>query len=288
MDAPGVESRTVEVQTTDGRGRRSETELAYQVAGEGPPVVLLHGIGLDSATVSWRYTIPALAENHRVYALDFPGHGESGRPRVRYTHEYFLDVLRSFLSETGLGGAPLVGISMGGCVALAYALQNETDVEKLVLVDSYGLGEDARWRAAANVLLRVPMAYPQWWRTIGACHQSVRGHLQGLTAGRPSDTLVSDVYETVQDQSGVRALSSWQRSEFRASGLKTCHLDRLDELEAPALYVHGVEDPLLPASWSRRAAEVTDGELALFDDCGHWPTREAPDRFNRTVASFLN
>lgn len=285
MDVTGAASETVELSAAGHRARGGGTCVRYLAAGEGPPVVLLHGIGIDSASISWRHTIPALAENRRVYALDFPGHGGSDRPRVRYTHEYFTDVLESFLSALDLEGAPLVGISMGGCVALEYALEH--DVERLALVDSYGLGRDAPWRPAASTLLRIPGAYRGWWRAIGASRRAVRSHLRRLTAGRPGDDLVDDVYRTVQDRSGVRAVSSWQRSEFGFRGLKTCHRDRLDELDRPSLFVHGAEDPLVPASWSERAAAEADGDLAVLDGCGHWPTREAPERFNGALTSFL-
>lgn len=156
-----------------------------------------------------------------------------------------------------------------------------------MLVDSYGLGRDAPWRPAASAMLRVPGAYGGWWRTIGASRTSVRSHLQQLTAGNPTTGLVDDVYEAVQDGAVGRTVASWQRSEFRYDGLRTCHLGRLDELDAPTLFVHGGQDPLLPASWSRRAAARTGGELALFEACGHWPTRECPERFNERVGDFL-
>lgn len=285
MRASDVESRRLELGAADGRGGRAEGDVRYLVAGDGPPVVLLHGIGLDSATVSWRHTVPALAERYRVYAPDFPGHGESGRPRVRFTTDYFREVLAEFLEALSLRDAPLVGISMGGGVALGYALEH--GAERLVLVDSYGLGRDAPWRPAAAGLLRVPGAYGQWWRAIGASRAAVRSHLQRLTAGHPTKRHVEDVYAAVQDGAVGRTVASWQRSEFRHDGLRTCYLERLPELDAPTLLVHGRDDPLLPVSWSERAAEFTGAELELFEECGHWPSRETPERFNETVGGFL-
>ena len=75
----GAESKRIEVDTGD-----ESVDIRYLTAGEGDPVILLHGIGLDAASVSWKHTLPHLAENHRVIAPDFPGHGESdgaeGRP----------------------------------------------------------------------------------------------------------------------------------------------------------------------------------------------------------------
>jgi pimeloyl-ACP methyl ester carboxylesterase len=285
MESMSVASRRVRVETTDGRGGRDETDVRYLVSGTGPPVVLLHGIGLDSATVSWRHLSPELAAERTVYAPDLPGHAESGRPSVRYTTGYFRSVLESFLEKMGLETAPLVGISMGGCLALGHALDNP--VERLVLVDSYGLGTDAPWRPAATAMLGVPGAYSGWWATIGSSRGAVRSHLETLTDGSPTDSHVEDVYRAVQDAAVGRTVSSWQRSEFRYGGLETCYLDRLDELTAETLLVHGTEDPLLPASWSERAAERTGASLELMENCGHWPSREAPERFNETVRAFL-
>lgn len=284
MAQRGVETDTVRLEVTDGRRGTVETDVHYRVAGEGPPVVLLHGIGLDAAGVSWRHALPALAEVHRVYAPDFPGHGESGQPRARYTQAFFLDVLAEFLAALDLEGAPLVGTSMGGGVALGYALEH--DVERLVLADAYGLGRDAPWRPAAGGFLRVPGASTAWWRTIAASRASVREHLRTLTGESPRDEHVADVYRAVQ-AGGGRAMTSWQRSEFRAGGLRTCYRDRLSELAAPTLFVHGAADPLLPASWSERAAAETGASLEVLDEVGHWPAREAPERFNEVVAGFL-
>lgn len=278
-------SHTVTLALPNGRGGVDEVSVRYRVAGEGPPVVLLHGIGLDASGVSWRHTLPSLADGHRVYALDFPGHGESEKPSRRYTTAFFRATLEAFLDEFGLNDAALVGVSMGGCVALGHAL--DYPVEKLVLVDSYGLGGDAGWRPSAWAMLRTPFAHSAWWRTVAASRGTVRTHLDALTGGRPSSELVEDVYRAVQRAKVGRTVASWQRSEFRASGLKTDYRDRLDELDAETLFVHGGADPLIPSQWSERAAETVDGELALFEGVGHWLPREQPERFNRRVRAFL-
>lgn len=280
-----VASRTVPLDVPDGSGGTETVPVRYRVAGEGPPVVLLHGIGLDAGGVSWRHALPALAQGHRVYAPDLPGHGESGKPRRRYTTEFFRAALEAFLDDRGLRDAALVGVSMGGCLALGHALDNP--VEKLVLVDSYGLGADATWRAPAWAMLQTPFAHGAWWRSVAATRASVRAHLATMTGGAPATTLVDDVYRAMQDAAVGRTVASWQRSEFRATGLKTDYRDRLDDLDADTLFVHGTVDPLIPAGWSERAAEAVGGELALFDGVGHWLPREQPERFNRRVRAFL-
>lgn len=262
--------------------------MRYLAAGEGSPVVLLHGIGLDSATVSWRHTVSDLAEDHRVYALDFPGHGESDKPDVGYTTEYFRDVLAVFLRQKGLDDASLVGISMGGGLALGHALESRMRPKRLVLVDSYGLGGDAYWRPVASVVLRSPVA-SGLFKGVGSSRAAVAEGLRGLVGGTDLDPeFVEDVYEALQDDRVGRALRRWQRSEFGFTGLKTDYSDRLDELDVPTLFAHGAQDPLLPASWSVRASEATpSAELRVFEGTGHWPPRERPRAFSHAVDGFL-
>ena len=284
---PRGERRATTLETGDGRGNPRETTVSYRVAGpaDAPPVVLLHGIGLDAADVSWRHLLPALADERRVYAPDLPGHGESEKPRLSYTTDFFARAFRAFLADRGLDAPALVGVSMGGGVALGHALDH--DVERLVLVNSYGLGADAPWRPAAAAMLRTPLAHRGWWAGIGSSRATVREHLRTMTGGAPPEDLVTDVHEAVASAAVGRTVSSWQRDEFRPDGLRTDYSGRLDALVPETLFVHGERDPLLPASWSERAAERTGASLELFGDCGHWTPREAPERFERVVRGFL-
>lgn len=277
----GGTTRSVDVQYYDTPDSAGATDV--------PPVVLLHGIGLDAATVSFRRAIPTLAASRRVLAFDFPGHGQSEKPDVRYTTAFYRRVLDRFLDALGLDRVALVGVSMGGCVALGHALDAPETVERLVPVNSYGLGSDAPWRAAASVGLRIPGAGRLWWRAATASRAALRTSLSGLVGRTPPDDLVSDIYRTVQAPGVGRALTRWQRSEFLADGLRTNHASRLDDLAVPTLFVHGVLDALLPANWSVRAARrAPEASVELFDGCGHWTPREEPAAFNRAVSEFLD
>lgn len=270
--------------TRDGDAR--DLTVSYRVAGAGEPVVLCHGVGLDAADVSFRHALPALARDRRVYVPDLPGHGDSDKPRVRYTTGFFRRVLGAFLDELGLDAPALAGVSMGGAIALGHAI--ERGAERLALVDSYGLGGDAPWRAPAWAALRTPFVYRNWWRFVGASRATVRSHLAGMTGGRVPDGLVEDVYRAVQGAAVGRTVASWQRSEFRACGFATDHRDRLSDLEVPTMLIHGTGDPLVPATWSAAAADaLPEGEYVPFEGVGHWAPRERPERFNRTLRRFL-
>ena len=278
----GVASRRIEIEV----GGADPVELRYLEAGEGPPVVLLHGIGLDAAAVSWRYALPGLARDRRVLAPDFPGHGESDKPEREYTTEYFVSVLREFLDALDLDGASLVGTSMGGAVAMGHLLEGGR-AAALVLASSHGLGRDAPWRIPGYFLLRTPFFDSVLGANLGANPATVAGGLASMAVD-PDPEFVADVRRTVTDPAVARTLGSWQRDEFRPCGLKTCYLDRLDELDVPTLLIHGNQDPIFPVAWSERASErLPDGRLVPFESCGHWSSREHPERFNRVVGQFL-
>lgn len=280
----GLESQHVELPVDHGD---NEVAIRYVAAGEGPPLILLHGIGVDAAPISWRHAIPELAEHHRVYGIDLPGHGESEKPRRQYTTELYLQTVASFVEEFDIGQHAIAGLSMGGSVALGHALDHPDQVEKLGLVASYGLGDDAPWRPRLQRAHRVPFLGQYHYRRLGRSKRAVREHLSEHAVEIPEE-LVADIYANVQDARVARTATSWQRSEVGSNGLKTSYVDRLDQVEAETLIVHGAEDPLIPMRWAQTATEgIRDSRLEVIDDCGHWVPRERPEWFNRIVTRFF-
>ena len=126
----------------------------YQKAGEGnAPVLLLHGGGYDSASLSYKHAVGPISEHHRVFAPDWPGYGESDKPDMEYNTEYFVGFLDRLMDALGLEKASLVGISMGGAISLGFSLRSPQRVEKLVLVDSHGLGGEVPGGMASYALV---------------------------------------------------------------------------------------------------------------------------------------
>jgi pimeloyl-ACP methyl ester carboxylesterase len=277
---PEITSERVEL-SVDG----DDVDMHYRTGGDGPPLLFLHGIGLDAATVSWRHALPALAGQRTVYAPDLPGHGESDKPDRAYTTAYYLAVVEAFLDRIDVTEPAIAGLSMGGALALGHALDGG-EVERLVLVDSYGLGADAYWRTAASGMLQTPLLGNMLWQGVSSSKPAIRTGLRSMGATEPPQELVDDV-DAVVDRRTVRAMRRWQRSEFQRSGFLTDYSDRLSELGVPTLLLHGAEDPLLPPSWSRRAAaSLTDGDVRIVENCGHCPPRERPELFNSALRSF--
>src|SRR5438477_10949054 len=121
-------------------------QVSYRMAGEGPAVVLVHGLAGSSAT--WRFVMPALAERFTVVAPDLLGHGESEKPRGDYSLGAFACGVRDLLLALGHDRATVVGQSLGGGIAMQFAYQFPERCERLVLVSSGGLGREV------NTLLR--------------------------------------------------------------------------------------------------------------------------------------
>ena len=126
--------------------------------GDGSsPVVLLHGGGIDSAEFTYGFAIGPLSEEHRVFAPDWPGYGRSDKPEVQYTVPFYVDFLGRLMDVLGLERTNLVGLSMGGAAAMGFALRATQRVEKLVLVNSYGLGAEVPWGRLGYLMVRAPL-----------------------------------------------------------------------------------------------------------------------------------
>src|SRR6201995_3456192 len=114
--------------------------VRFHRMGEGPPVVLIHGITSSSRT--WRSVMQGLAARHTVVAPDLLGHGRSGKPRGDYSLGAYASGVRDLLSVLGIARATVVGHSLGGGIAMQFAYQFPDRLERLVLVSSGGLGPD--------------------------------------------------------------------------------------------------------------------------------------------------
>jgi pimeloyl-ACP methyl ester carboxylesterase len=257
---------------------------------DGSPVLLLHGGGLDSAGFTYRHTIGPLSKEHRVFAPDWPGYGQSDRPDVEYTVPFYVGFLERLVAALGLERTSLVGLSMGGAAALGFALRAPERVEKLVLVDSYGLGGEVPWGRLGYLMVHAPLLGELSYALLRRSRAMVRWSLYSLVNDRRvvTEGMVDEVGQLLADPKAGHAWSSFQKSEVGWGGLRTDFSDRLGRLSVPTLLVHGANDRAVPLAWARRAQErIPDCRLEVFPDCGHMPPRERPEDFARTVGRFL-
>lgn len=266
-------------------------QLHYLSAGSGrTPVLLLHGGIVDAASLSWGATIGPLAGDRRVVALDMAGYGDSARPDATYSTAFHVDVISAVVDRLGFDSVNVVGVSLGGGVALGYALREPERVEKLALVDSYGLGRELPNGVATYALSRVPELNKLSLSLLKRNRRLARQSLKGIVhdADTLSASVVDDYYRLLQHPQVGKAYRRWRRHEVQRSGFRTDYSHRLDELSASTLLVHGAEDPVFPLKWSRNAlASIPDARLEVFPECAHWPPRERTDAFNDLLRAFL-
>ena len=255
--------------------------IRYLAAGEGPPVVLLHGAG-DNA-LDWRWVMPTLAATHRVYAPDLPGSPDSARPAADYSPAFFERFVAAFADALDIGRATFVGNSLGGLVALRLALSEPARVTALVLVNSAGLGRAVN---PAFTFVNVPglgeAALPFWRTPVGA-YQRAWGRMALLFAHPPRSVpreWLAEQCRLALTPGYLEAHLSVLRALVEPGGQREVLADRLPLLKIPTLVVWGERDRVFPRSQAKEAvAQLPEGSLTLVPECGHMPHVECPDRF---------
>lgn len=262
----------------------------YLKAGVGDQViVLLHGGGLDFAQLSWELLMPELAGKARVIAPDFPGYGQSDKPDVTFDLAFYGEFFSQFMDALQISKADLVGISMGGAISLGYTLHHPERVSKLVLVDSYGLQRKTPFHKLSYMFVNIPGVRALTYWSIKS-RPMIRYSLKMILkrTGSVTDELVEKVYQQLLIPGVTRAFSDFQNAELTWDGLKTVYMDRLGEIKAKTLIIHGEKDTLVPLEASREAhGLIKDSELKIMEGCGHWPQRDNPEEFNKLVSEFL-
>jgi len=180
---------------------------------------------------------------------------------------------------------------MGGGVALGYALDNPDRVERLALVDSYGLGGRLSSALQWKFLSQIPGMTEFGKIAASTSTRSVRRVLASLVADADATRALRRRRQAETDgarlDTGVYCVPE-QRTLSFSGRVATNFVDDLESLSVPTLLVHGEDDPLVPPRWSERAAKlIPDAELDVIEDCGHWTPRERPDRFNERLRGWL-
>ncbi len=263
--------------------------VAYRCAGSGPAIVLVHGITSTSAT--WERVMPYLATRHTVIAPDLIGHGESAKPRGDYSLGAYASGVRDLMVTLGQESATFVGHSLGGGVVMQLAYQFPERCERLVLVDSGGLGRELNLllRAATLPLSEVVLPLLASTRLLDAGRAVGRflGRL-GLHAGTDAAELARG-HASLQEPEARAAFVHTLRTIVDPMGQRVNATDRLYLAEnIPFLLIWGARDPIIPVEHGLAAHElVPSSRLELFEDAGHFPHLDEPQRFLDVLLDFI-
>ncbi len=268
--------------------------------GHGSPVLFIHGLG-SSGYIEWRFNLETAASRHRVFAPDLPGFGRTEKPRARYGIPYFTRFIQRYIQGRGLRSVAVVGTSMGGRIALELALEHPGLVNKLVLVNSLGLGRP-KMRVSyglvtvprvGEAMMRVARDALQW--APSDLIRRVAARYSGATAdlGRTmDDAYLDDLRELYAAEGYHNSYLATVRSLVTLRALFGGDYDmsgRLNELKLPVQLIWGADDPLFPLAHATQAhAMIERSRLAVIEGAGHTPQAERPEEFNRVLHRFLD
>jgi 4,5:9,10-diseco-3-hydroxy-5,9,17-trioxoandrosta-1(10),2-diene-4-oate hydrolase len=280
MELPTYEDRYVDV---DG------SRVRYWVEGEGPAVLLVHGLACSAEF--WQYNVAPLAAEaeYRVHALDLPGFGLSDKQLQNFSLEYAASFLRRFMDALGIERAILAGNSMGGVLCAQLAMESPQRLDGLILVGSAGFGKELNpflrlWSLTlvGDLLFRgYQMAFPALKVWVFCDASSIQEDwLEGAAAMLRMPGVRENTLRVARTGLNLRG----QREElFR--GLHS----GLGSVSVPTLIVWGDHDAAVPVSHAYAAQElIPHAELRIMEGCGHTPQVERPEEFNELVLEFLD
>ncbi len=247
--------------------------MHYVESGQGSPLLLLHGVG--GSHEMWLPIVPDLARSHRVIAADHRGHGASDKPRGSYTISLFCQDWLALLDVLKVDRAHLVGLSMGGAIAMRLAGEHPQRVRSLVLVDTWAF------------------PHPDFLALM-------RKRVERLASGdlaAYADEAIPQVYSPAFIAANPEALAQYRarvaqlNPDSVRAAVEACMTHdmrgRQAEIKAPTLVVVGSEDRLTPPHHSDYLARTIPGaRLAVIQGSGHIPHLERPGEFLKVVGDF--
>jgi pimeloyl-ACP methyl ester carboxylesterase len=258
--------------------------VAFVEAGQGAPVVLVHGWPTYSHL--WRRQIPALAERYHVYALDLPGFGDSDKPAdASYTLDFYVEILAGFLDKMKLERVRLVCHDLGGAISLLWAERYPERVAQLAVLDTTpypdlpllirlmliaarlpGVGGFMVSRYGLRLVLKLGTA-----RKGAVTDELVAAYNRPYTADPPARRVLQRILTELDKQE----LSEVARN--------------LGRIKAPTLIVWAEKDPSAPLSIAHRLqADIAGSTLKTIPDCGHFLTEDQPDAVTGLLADFFD
>lgn len=268
----------------------------YSSGGEGPPVLLLHGAMLDTALGIWHDIVPRLARKYRVHVIDMPRHGAS-RPWEGFLGDAFY---RRFVSELldrlELQRTAIIGLSLGGGVALGFTIDHPDRVSALIPVAPGGLGAKRPYHFLTWASMRIPGLLRMYTHYLARNPRSVGASIEkNLTAGANTPGFGRIVELAIQEAKAKRAyrekaLDDWQIDWYgspRASRVN--HIPHLHSLAVPTLWIRGDRDEAIGHDEMHEAhREMPNSRFVTIADAGHLLPWDQPVKFSTVVHEFLD
>jgi pimeloyl-ACP methyl ester carboxylesterase len=264
-------------------------EVVYRVAGDGPPVVLVHG--MVNASRHWAAVAERLAERHLVIAPDLIGHGDSATPRGDYSLGAHAAVIRDLLTALGIERATMVGHSLGGGIAMVFFWQFPERVERLALVSSGGLGDQVspllRSAALPGASALISLAgHPRLTDGLDRAGGALRD--RGSSLGVQLQA-IARALRPLGSIGAREAFVQTLRAVIDRHGQRVSATDRLYLLrDMPTLIAWGDRDRTIPVEHGRAAHRAVPGSrFVTIPGAAHFPHLERPDALAEALADFI-
>ena len=216
----------------------------YSTEGEGTPIVLLHGGGVDHAMLSWKTIMQTWTGSQPLVALDLPGYGNSDKPELEYSLSFYTGFLKAFLDTLNAQNVTLCGLSMGGAIALQYALRYPDYIGKLVLVAPWGVSASVPYSLMGRLLVRLPLNQAAYktlqnrWLAKNIIAGSLIGNREKITP-----EILDEVQTAAYSKDAARVFQSFQISELWGEHPVGHLIPLLPQIKVPILFIQGDKDP---------------------------------------------
>jgi pimeloyl-ACP methyl ester carboxylesterase len=278
-EAAGKFAKGKFVSLSDGK------KIHYIEKGNGEPVILIHGFLYH--TVMWKKNMDALAENFKVYVIDLFGWGFSERlGETEYSFERYAKQVTGFMDALDIEKASLIGQSMGGGISVYVAANNPERINRLILVDPAVLPYP---ETTTGKIYQLPF--------VGEFLNAIPGdglmknNLKTLwfyDGSKVTDDYVSEVAQPLCIEGSYAGLMYILRNVLKPPFVET-EARMLAKLNKPILIIHGKQDKAVPLENSQFLNRLWPGSsLIVFENAGHTPQEEYPEKFNKLAMDFLS
>jgi pimeloyl-ACP methyl ester carboxylesterase len=274
----------IELKYLDMHGER----IAYLDEGSGEAIVLLHGLAGSSET--WRSLIGPLSRKYRVVAPDLLGHGNSTKPRTDYSLGALSVLIRDVLDELGITRATFVGHSLGGGIAMQFVYQHPDYVQRLVLINSGGLGPDVgmllRLASLPGAELVLPIIAA---KRLLAPGERVWSLMRKAGIESPRGEEMWRHYRSLSDGPTRQAFLRTVRGVIDHRGQAVSALNRLNtRMNFPVMAIWGDRDAMIPVAHAYAAQQIRpDVRVEVLTDVGHFPHAERPGEVAELIEDFI-
>ncbi len=276
------------VQTTNG---------AIQVYSSGTgsqPIVLLHGSGCDHAMLSWGKMIPLFDERYTVYAIDLLGYGKSDKPTDLQGEHFFdthIETIKQVVDYLKIHSFILAGLSMGGAIAIGFALKYQAYVKALLPVAPWGISKRLPMHGLSYYYIHYTDMTLSQFKWIAKSRRMAKWFIQYTLIGdkqKITNQLVDEVIETCQLPYAGISMQHFQRSASTKTGAIPYYEHELESLQMPVIFVIGDKDPLVPYKDAIAASKHAPyGSFYIMNGCKHWAIRERPYEFVELVHNVM-